>query len=1718
MKKTLLSSISFLLVLCMMAGALAACIPSQEQETTNNSSSSEGSTESSSQSTESSSEKTESSEGSSAESESESESGDIGEDTQSPSLDGISNGAIIENANALMNGVQAYFPYPDRSHFAFENKEMSLDYALSNNEDQQVTSLKNKDGHTYISNTMDVFVTMENGKTYYASKSTAPTTANIYRFGYYFYEMRLEEQLFVNDFNINDEKRVLHTTNNIFRANQIDSYEMNGKELVVKNSASATDSYIIFGKSYLGFEEPTSKYNYIKISLKVDEKANPGAELYVVAGSGTAFSAKQKVNFNLQTDNEVHDYYIPIYGITDFSGSIKGLRLDVTGAGSTWEIHELKLISTDIEGSPDKLALNRSFNVYSDKMHHTVQIAATEKTTGIVNVGMKTQIAADTVSAVVVEDKDGVKYSFDNVDWATVKYVGFDIKDAGIFGYILPYDGSGGTIEVTLADGVYTILQTKIPTDGTIIPSRGEFSEKDGYYLSVVPHNENDFYMSQRIYTDSNHSFDEFLYEAYCEIHPLSDKNVNISTSTSSVSSYVGYDAARGIYKFIIEGAPGGFNTAYYTNPNKHYNITFTLKGDDVDRNIYMMTYTTCGALESAVLLDKNKMMLPVPIEVGKNFSEASGERNLFNINDETYGEAIFPMSVKANDRNQYTIINLYQRWGNYPLKQISWIQFTAPYYHLSTGVTETNCILPWFSTKGYKSLNTLPDFRTMSASFWASQPQHESCGVHLWLIYTDSEGNYVTSENTADYIDSYGPVYADVKMENISDDGKIKVTYVHTEMPQLDENRTYYEITYEVLEDVTINDFRNNFQFYSVGPRNSGGYYKKIGYLGTDGKSHYVDAITENNGESQSYVLGENCPYFSFFDMDGLSEEEPGYANVAALIYNSDFVIGGEKLTPNFIINNVGRKITLSLDLGNVTLKAGDKITINMILLPWGSQEIDPDFKDVGDVHYYTVINEATGEQYLDKNVRDVRENSILNPLKATADKDCEVIESVFLPKLKSTNGKTAEFTLSGGNNNVAVRIYGFDKLTAPKVEEYKDGKWVEYTLNSSKNPDGPGYIHYYDGYSVHYDGDGTFSYAFIVTMDNGAPRKFRISAAEDFKNWPSEPVIQETREDFLKVFVDPYEIRDTVGNYWVSKAELSEDGSYVSLFGTGPDALNHKGEPVKEGYISGYRNDSAVVESGHILVIKYRIPTTNSKKIGKFEFYTSTMTANISNDNRITTTDFETDGKWHVLIIDLSKVEDTKFTSGYTPGSDGKYYAQILRWDFFDSCMETDDYVDVEFFGLHNDFSEIIKYLSEHPENETSSITLIEGSKVFEVNEDGSIIDNSPPVLKSFISPECTQYRPSTLHYAACVDGVNGKTLGGGANSKIMATNDINVAPITLSYNGTTIADASYTNAATLNGTNLVVSGWVVVEGGVDKYVWSVDGGKTWNDCKGYNTAFSEATQNHLNNAANRLGLSASNPFNLDTDEKNSVFQGLNSLNTKGINANLSAYVGQTVHVIFAAVPAADTNTLCLIAQITNVKVVEAEEIVVTPSYNEYVKEGSGYSLSNLEFGGCIDRVITTKSGIHMNSKNGPSIIEYNGSPIAAAGTPNNTTTPGTYLVFSGWSIVIGGVQKYVWSADGGQTWNDTELYGVTGISNANDAILTAVNTKHGLQHTFTTDDAANGAYQAGANLANVQGIAANLANYSGQTVDVIFAAVPKAEPDKLCIITIAKGVQVP
>ena len=1647
MKKTLLSVFSFLLILSMLLGAFVGCDNAQDSTETEGTSApvepdsetAEGNDESETKADEqSSTSSVETSSETETKADTETESATEAETEEKVELSG-KHADLIEHTNSLANGVQAYFTDGDRGQYSIQNQEMTMNYARSAADAQYVESIKNTKGAAYIQNTMDVFLRMKNGDTFYASQSANSAEVNLYRFGYYYFEGFFEFQNFIpKDYKVSNEQVIRLNRYSIQRSRHINRSASDDNQLQF-TIADINDPYMVFD----GFSYDAATYDTLIITAKALGNTS-GAQLFLSLNN-KAFNEGQATSFSVINDGEYHTYYIPLSSIANYEGNLNAMRFDPTGAvGDGFVIKEMKVAKAELGDVPQFVSINRHFHVYSDKMHHAIQFATTETTTDIAEMGMVTEISADTVAKILIKDKNGEHAGLEGIDWASVECVGFDIKDAGIFGFIMPNDKIAGNIKVELVDGKYVIEQAIVPENGTINPSIGGTNDKGNYvHASGVVNNGNDIYLGQRVYTDESHDFTELLFETYCERNPLTEKNIRVDAENSDLASFGGYDPMRGIYTLNVSGPSGGFYGAYNI-PNKNYKINFNVVALKEDRDIYIMSLNGGGILECAALMDENMMMLPIPIEVIKNFNEDTGERNLFNIDDPRFSEAILPLTIEANAKYEYSLLNLYQNWGKYPLKQLSQIPFHCPYYHLSTGVTETNCILPWFGTANVAKNgagNTLPDFRSMSAPFWQGQPQHNSCGSHTWLSYTDADGVYSAVESKKNTITSFGPTYAEVVMDNLSDDGKIQVSYTHMEMPQTDENRTYYTMEYNITEDLTIADFRNQFQFYAVTDNDGKGSYKRIGYLNEQNQCVVVDA-NQDSALQPSYVLGDECPYFSFFcmpDWNRDSTSAEGYSNVAFLVYNSEFIIGGEKVEPNFIIVNSKNYVRISLDLGDVSFKAGDKMVINAIVMPWGSQLYEDGIIDEATGNFEYDMELADGTLYQDKNVRDVRENTLLNPLTVTSETD-EIIESPFLPKVRSKDGKTAEFTLSGGENNVTVRVYGFDMLTAPKVEEYVNGEWIEYVLSSKDTPDLKGYYHYYDGYGVQYDGDGTYSYSFVTTMNDGAPRKFRIAADTEFKKWPQE-ILPTVNEDLLKVYADPDEIKSEAEiqpNMYGSAEILEEDGmTFVRVYAN-PE---NKGE----AYSTYYTASSTPVESGQYMVFMYRIPSTNNTSTRGMQIWVSTATEGFANPDCLNYSPKET-GKWQVEVWDVSTV-----VSRFTSAADGKYYATKMRLDMFNYQLPEGNCVDVAFMGIDSDLKAIceLPQISKH----FDTITLNKSGRTFDIDvATGEVDGDIEEKVVTYIDPS-SGYTKSELAYGSIIDSING--------ASVTSLNSYKSKRVVTHHKGATVTKEIA----------LSIAGWCAVDGGVNKYVWSADGGKTWNDCIG-NDTLQDATDAIIQNAQ-----SGSSKFADSTaSKKNSKFQAGNG----PLTIDLSAYAGETVNIVLAAVTESDTKALIPLYYFEKVDCF----------FGLAFADGSKYGKSDRLFGAQIDFI------------NGAGHYVVSNTQIPTP-TTNVTAADDNTLMISGWSVVDGGVDKYLWTADKGATWNECDMSRAT---TANDGILS-----YGQKLSGGTFENAEQSKKCGRYQGETTGITLDLSAYadSKKPVDVYFAALPSGETDKVCVL---------
>lgn len=687
----------------------------------------------------------------------------------------------------------------------------------------------------------------------------------------------------------------------------------------------------------------------------------------------------------------------------------------------------------------DTLKVDKTFHLYGDRLYAQFSLLSAKPVSGIIYFAASVNIKKTSVDGFVIKDADGVHNSIDSNMMMhvnnTVEYVAFDIVETGILGFIFPADKNYTVIIQETADNY--ILNVYLDAEDKAF-SINDINGNGGY-------ENNNLTVGFRIYNDNSHSFDAIAREAEIERNPLTDITVN---GGNAEGKFLGYDSLSGAYLFSMKGTD--FNYAYQ-NPDFQFSMPVSVKNDAHNRDIYIRSNGDNGCLESAAILDDTNTLVPVNVQVCKNFHGDGGEP-FYSADDPQYGDSIFPVSLKADEKIDFTLLNLYQNWGNYPLKQLSSIEFHVSYYHLSTGTTESNCIAPYFvfGKDGW----TLPDFRTASGNMWETQPQFNSVGILKFMTYRDGK-NDIYSEVVNSDIDSVGQTYSDITNTFYSDDGSYRYSLRHVEFPQTDENRTYYTLNVEFLEDKTFDNFRKDFDLFYFDGRSV--QFNKLSYL--DAANNSVSEDVDISKKTQYYELGSDSPYWSFYDVtdETAGELEKGFgANFAMIIKDCDIIINGKTSDVPFVFRESSEKdITkgaLTLDAEKIEFRKGDTISINMILLPWG-----------------------TGTEENDMQVQAVREDSGLKSVTVTAQTGT-VADDTFIPAVNCDNN-TAEFTVKGGRNNIAVRVNGFTDLRCPEILIKKQNGFEKLNVSSDNG---------YDGYSVYYNDDGTYSFSFVYCAEN--------------------------------------------------------------------------------------------------------------------------------------------------------------------------------------------------------------------------------------------------------------------------------------------------------------------------------------------------------------------------------------------------------------------------------------------------------------------------------------------------------------------------------------------------------------------------------------------------------------------------------------------------------
>ena len=926
----------------------------------------------------------------------------------------------IVYANRMANEVRTYYSNPDRTSFTAGNYVSKFELELKNADGRGISYFADYYGNKYFEDSMDAYIIDADGNFWTDRMSTIRGRQNTYRIGYYYPELHLL------DLKLGCPAPTISKTTDFIEIGDLSSAWSENR---CKAESTASGLKI----TITGEEDPYTEQRLpviperdhsglLRITAATDSITS--MTLYYYDSKTGGFNEDQRAWIELIADGQEHSYNVPLSGLTGF---LTGVRFDPVGKTGD-SVLITKIESAGFE-SLDVLT-DRTYHLYSDKLHQEYRFLASSGTDSIKECGIVWKLKKDTVDAIAIRDGAGVHNDL-SFDPMTVEYAAFHIIDNGVIGIIIPASNSGSTkVTVTEENGYYVVKQF---TDAVSSIKKGK-----------------DYTVGNRLYNDKNSSFDAIDKEAYLERHPLTDITI---LNTDSGAKFKGYDYLRGCYTFTKVGTD--FSTAYNKrNRNKYFTSTVLVNGDDQNRSLYMRFSGNNGALECAALLDKDSIMLPVPIEVCKNFC-GEIEEPIYDPKDLMYGDSFFPVVVKANGSAEFTELHLYQNWGQFALKQISSIQFFIGYYHLSTGTTESNCIAPYFVIG--KDGQTLPDFRGCSGVMWASQPQFTSIGIHKWLSY-NANGKLVQSEFTGTEIHSSGPTYADIDYSYISDCGSYKYTLRHVEFPQTDENRTYYTISVEFLKDLTISDAVSNFNLLHFNSNDTN--FTQFMYLDASGNQQIVE-LPKTGVKDEIFDLNKGSFYYAIYG--GVGKEGTDIMNYALLLKHADITIGGKKWDGNFKVRyhfSGNDNLYLTLDQQDLNFRKGDTLTIDVVLLPFGEKP-----------------NKAQNHAPV------VYEDSVLFPVKVNAERGT-VIDDTYIPRVKA-EGNSAEFTLTGSRGVNTVVISGFDVLARPLIYKWNGTDWERYDTSVKE----------YDGYQVAMEPDGTYTYSFVYEQASPSDTlKFRI------------------------------------------------------------------------------------------------------------------------------------------------------------------------------------------------------------------------------------------------------------------------------------------------------------------------------------------------------------------------------------------------------------------------------------------------------------------------------------------------------------------------------------------------------------------------------------------------------------------------------------------------
>jgi hypothetical protein len=542
----------------------------------------------------------------------------------------------------------------------------------------------------------------------------------------------------------------------------------------------------------------------------------------------------------------------------------------------------------------------------------------------------------------------------------------------------------------------------------------------------------------------------------------------------------VKYSERRGCYT-VGTNNPGGFQS-HFDKPGQHERAEINVRNDGLPRTITLCHETSTGSkgqVEAGLLLDVAGSPLPMLVQTSKNFS-GENEEKFYDPGDPAYSETYFPLRLKSDESRAFTSLHLYQTWGNHVIKQVSSLQAWMDYLHMSAGVTETTCWVP-FKFGGLRGVQ-IADMRPMSQPFWKSQPQHDNIAGHSFLSYTE-RGKPVDLEYLGVKFKSTGPNIASFTQRFLSEDGKVEASIDCMEMPQVDELRCFVRLTVDVRAPIHLDDAAKDLRLLTIRSHVQKLRQTHMAWLGESGGA--AKSQIPIDGQVYSAALAPSFPWAC------VTGDKKGYN--AFVVRDWRVKIGGKEGACGPAVAVLGEasgetSLMLTPNLtGVIDLKPGDKFQVDLILLPFG-----PEIREKGDGPSATPAAESTYYGSQAPRILSVQRGKAIDNFPTTVNADEKGI---------------AEFTIRGGKGDVSVLIGNLPSYLRPRLyRKSATGAWQPVAQGSGE-----------EGIQTFVDKDGKFGAVFVLKGLTGDSITLR-ALNETIAATPKKPAPKPTKKPVKK------------------------------------------------------------------------------------------------------------------------------------------------------------------------------------------------------------------------------------------------------------------------------------------------------------------------------------------------------------------------------------------------------------------------------------------------------------------------------------------------------------------------------------------------------------------------------------------------------------------------